>query len=509
MPGDPVFRIAEVRALERGAFDPPLMERAGLGAAELARGMLGGRSGTVRVLAGPGNNGGDAFVVARHLRGWFYDVAVSFVGDAARLGADARAAHAAWLACGGSVESEWPANERPALVVDGLFGIGLTRGLEPPFADWVVRANGAQAPVLALDVPSGLDAGTGVAREPTIRADVTATFIALKPGLLTADGPDRCGRIDVLDLGIDVAGAHLDHGTRLDWPPDAGLLPDVLRRARRNVHKGSFGTLAIIGGGEGMVGACLLAGRAALLLGAGKVFVGLASGTPQAVDPLMPELMLRPARDVLTLTTDAKVIGPGLGRGDDARSLVDAALAGEAPIVLDADALNLIAGDDALRSSARLRKAPTLLTPHPAEAARLAQTQTAAIQNDRVAAAIALASDFNAVVILKGAGSVIASMRDRDRIAWAINATGNPGLASAGSGDVLSGMAGALLAQGIDAFTAAQLAASLHGAAADAMVAHGTGPLGLTASEIAPEARTMLNRVLHPDTSRPSPDATR
>jgi hydroxyethylthiazole kinase-like uncharacterized protein yjeF len=179
------------------------------------------------------------------------------------------------------------------------------------------------------------------------------------------------------------------------------------------------------------------------------------------------------------------------------------------PIVIDADALNLIAADTALRSRARSRQAPTLLTPHPTEAARLAQCQTTAIQNDRVAATIALATDFNATVILKGTGSVIASARDHGRIGWAINTTGNPGLASAGTGDVLSGMAGALLAQGVDAFTAAQLATSLHGAAADAMVTGGTGPLGLTASEIAPQARMLLNRALHADTNAVDPDTAR
>jgi hydroxyethylthiazole kinase-like uncharacterized protein yjeF len=469
------------------------MERAGHAAASVARDLLVGRVPRVLVLAGPGNNGGDAFVVARWLKNWFYEVSVAFHGDAARLPADAAAAHRAWLAAGGATSDHWPDGDDWGLIVDGLFGIGLKRAIEGAPAQWIARANdnsaANRARILALDIPSGLDADTGMAYAPTVRAHATATFLALKPGLLTADGPDHCGTISVHALGVD-AGARLP-GRRLDWASLAVSLPDSLRRARRNVHKGSFGTLGIIGGSDGMVGAAILAGRSALHLGAGKVWVGLAASHPPAVDWAQPELMLRDAESVLGDGADALIVGPGIGTGARARALVAKALAlpSPLPLVLDADALNLIAADAALARAVVARNAPTALTPHPAEAARLLGSTTQAVQSDRLAAALDMAAKFRAGVVLKGAGSVLAFSGG----AWAINATGNAGLASGGTGDVLSGMLGAMLAQALPLDAALQIAVCLHGAAADALVLEGTGPLGLAASELAPVARRLLN----------------
>jgi ADP-dependent NAD(P)H-hydrate dehydratase / NAD(P)H-hydrate epimerase len=494
MPFDPVYRVAELRALEAGAAGQPLMERAGLAAAGAARELLAGRSGPVLVLAGPGNNGGDAFVAARWLKSWFFDVVVMFRGDAKRLAADASAAHRSWLAAGGTTVPDWPDRGDCGLIVDGLFGIGLTRPVEGVYAQWIARANGSGVPILALDVPSGLDADTGVAHAPTIRAAATATFIALKPGMLTTDGPDHCGAIGVHTLELDVRALAPARGECLTWPSQRPELPEPLLRSRRNVHKGSFGTLAIVGGGDGMVGAAILAARAALHLGAGKVWVGLAASAPPALDWVQPELMLRPADRVLDDTADALVIGPGLGIGEQSRDLLRRALSLAVPMVIDADALNLIGGDATLAAAAAARKAPTAITPHPAEAARLSGASSASIQADRLGAALALAAKLNAAVVLKGAGSVLAFPDG----SWAINASGNAGLASGGTGDVLGGMLGALLAQGVPIKAALECVVCLHGAAADALVASGVGPLGLVASELAPMARQLVNEARTP-----------
>ncbi|MGH8713497.1 MAG: NAD(P)H-hydrate dehydratase [Casimicrobiaceae bacterium] len=489
MEPDPIYRVSDIRAIEARAAGKPLMERAGLAAASVARDMLAGRRSRALVLAGPGNNGGDAYVVARHLAAWFFEVVVCARESAGHLPPDAAAARAAWRAGGGAIVADWAADRDFGLVVDGLFGIGLARPVDAEFARWIVQANGAGIPVLALDVPSGLDAETGVTQTTVVRADATATFIGLKPGLLTLDGPDHCGTVSVHRLDLTAEEMPAAPGTRLEWPMPGAAVPDVLRRRSRNVHKGMFGTLGVVGGSDGMVGAALLAARAALHLGAGKVLVGLAANERPAVDWAQPELMLRSAGDVLGRTLDALVVGPGLGTTDRARELLDAALRLSIPLVIDADALTLIAADAALAAIVAGRSAPTALTPHPVEAARLAGIAAAAIQRDRLQAALALARRLRAAIVLKGAGSVLAFADGR----WAINSTGNPGLASGGTGDVLSGMLGALLAQGIAVDAALSLAVCVHGAAADALVAQGVGPLGLTASELGPAARRLLN----------------
>lgn len=504
---EPIGRVADLRAIECAAAGEALMERAGHAAAGVGRDLLVGRAPRVLVLAGPGNNGGDAFVVARWLKSWFYEVSVAFHGDAARLPADAAVAHRAWLAAGGTTLDRWPDGDDWGLIVDGLFGIGLKRAIEGVPAQWIARANAiraaAGARILALDIPSGLNADTGVAYAPTIFADTTATFLALKPGLLTADGPDHCGAISMHALGVD-GSEHLP-GRRLDWPSLCASLPDALCRTRRNVHKGSFGTLGIVGGSDGMVGAAILAGRSALYLGAGKVWIGLTTSQPPAVDWTQPELMLRDAESVLGDGPDALVVGPGIGTGARARELVAKALAlpSPFPLALDADALNLIAADADLARAVAGRNAPTALTPHPAEAARLLGSTTEAVQSDRLAAALDIATKFRAGVVLKGAGSVLAFSDG----AWAINATGNAGLASGGTGDVLSGMLGALLAQALPLSDALKIAVCLHGAAADALVFEGIGPLGLTASELAPVARRLLNAAASADKSAPTKPA--
>jgi hydroxyethylthiazole kinase-like uncharacterized protein yjeF len=337
-----------------------------------------------------------------------------------------------------------------------------------------------------VDLPTGLHADTGIATAPAIRATATITFLGLKPGLLTAAGPDLCGTLTCDTLGTT---ATLDDGHCLTWDTLAQDLPDVLRRTARNVHKGTFGTVAIIGGSEGMLGAPLMAARAALQLGAGKVQVGFVATAFPPLDFAFPELMLRDAHAALDGATTI-VIGPGLGRDDRAQAVLQRVLGLQVPVVVDADALNLVASHPSLRNALASRAVATVITPHPAEAARLLKTDTTDITRDRLTAALVLAQQLRAHVVVKGAGSVLAHPDG----SWDINTTGNPALASAGTGDVLAGMLGALLAQRIDAGMALRVGVCLHGAAADTLVAAGDGPLGLAASTLAPQARALLNR---------------
>jgi hydroxyethylthiazole kinase-like uncharacterized protein yjeF len=485
----PIYRTAGIRIVEKRYLSearPPLMERAGSAAAAVALRILKGRRGPVLIAAGPGNNGGDGFVVARLLRKAGHEVIVAFAADADRLPADARGAFEAWLAVAGATVPEPPAGGEFALAIDALFGIGLQRPIEGLHAQWIARLNALTCPVLAIDIPSGLDADTGRVLGAAIRATHTATFIALKPGLLTLDGPDHCGEVSVHDLDLDVAGTHAAEGATAA----PALFAAVLKPRPRNSHKGLNGSVGIIGGARGMVGAALLAGRAALKLGAGRVYVGLLEEDALALDFRQPELMLRSAGGVLAEGVSTCVAaGPGLGRSDAALKILRLAVDADLPLVLDADALNLIAVHPVLARRVSHRGSPTLITPHPAEAGRLLGCDVKHVQEDRVAAALRLAQRLNAGTVLKGCGSVVAMPDGR----WFINTTGNPGMASAGMGDVLTGIAAALLAQGWDAEQALLGAVWLHGASADAAVAAGAGPIGLAAGDLIDGARKLLN----------------
>src|SRR5689334_4017005 len=488
--GTPVCSTDEVRAIEAAAAaskkPPQLMERAGLAAAEAARDLCGGTGKPILVLAGPGNNGGDAFIVARHLKKWFFKVTVVFAGDEKKLSSDAKAALAAWRKAGGTTTPSLPAAQRWAMVVDGIFGIGLTRKVGEPYAKWIETVNNLGVPVLALDVPSGLHSDTGRVMGCAVRATRTATFIALKPGLLTLDGPDHCGEIHLHTLDLDAQSLHPVAGSLIGRDVVAQALPP----RRLNSHKGSYGSVGVIGGDHGMVGAALLAARAALKTGAGRVYVGLLAHDAPLLDATQPELMLRSADEVLKLRQlSCLAVGPGLGQMPDAAFYLQWALEARMPLVLDADALNIIASSGELKNKLNRAATTKILTPHPAEAARLLGTGTADVQNDRITAALALAKQFKSLVVLKGAGSVCAAPGG----SWHINPSGNPGMASAGMGDVLTGIIAALLAQGAEPGLALLAGVYLHGAAADQAVANGAGPVGLTATETIDAVRTLLN----------------
>jgi len=446
--------------MERAAGDgAALMERAGAAAADIAVPLAGDKGKDVLVLAGPGNNGGDARIVAERLRERFFRVHLASQLDQIP-------------------QKSW------GLVVDGLFGIGLARDIEGGHAALVDYANRQRCPVLALDIPSGLHSDTGRVLGRAVRATHTVTFIALKPGLLTLDGPDHCGEIVVSEL--DLAVTELAAPTA--WVAEPGLFRNLLKPRPRNFHKGMAGSVAVLGGAAGMAGAALLAGRAALKMGAGRVYVGLLEEN-LSLDFQNPELMLRHPDDALGQDLDALVVGPGIGQGERAETLVGAALASDLPCVVDADALNLISENEDLRHACARRTAATLLTPHPAEAARLLALSTADVQADRVKAAKILATNLNAHVVLKGAGSILVA-RDGH---WFVNTSGNPGMASAGMGDVLAGILGALLAQRYSGESSLVLGVHLHGAAADDLVKKGIGPVGLTAGEVIDAARRTWN----------------
>ena len=496
-PTTPLYPSTDIRKLEQLAPGGSLMAKAGQALATLAGELAAETSDPILIVAGPGNNGGDALVAARLLKQKWHQVVVVLAGDPAKMPEDAAHAYQAWLADGGTCLDEIPPSPQFSLAIDGLFGIGLQRPLEGRYAALVHAINRLPCPVLSVDIPSGLDADTGSIHGCAVAADYTLTFLAAKPGLYTLDGPDHAGTIMVSDLGMDAAGIGEPRGWLLEDPMFHPALPP----RRQNSHKGLFGNVAIIGGSEGMVGAALLAGRAALLCGSGRVYVGLLAEDAPLLDSAQPELMLRHAPDLHEkVEASCAVIGPGLGRAPQALKVLKAWLDQPVPLVLDADALQLIGQNPALKTVLQQRNQPVVITPHPGEAAALLNMSSAEVQHDRIRNALRLAQEYKAVTLLKGAGTVIAEPGGH----WYINTSGNPGLSSAGTGDVLAGMIGAFIAQGLSAADATTLAAWLHGAAADELVSHGTGPVGLTASEVALKARTLINRSFLAQPSRHS-----
>ncbi|MCC6659136.1 MAG: NAD(P)H-hydrate dehydratase [Rhodocyclaceae bacterium] len=487
----PIYSVAALREIEarHAGESPSLMERAGAAATRALLAHSRGARLAPLIVCGPGNNGGDGFVVARILRSRGINPSVVFAGDEARLPADAREAFASFRSFGGEVGNEIP--RKPfSVAVDALFGVGLQRPVEGRPAELIAQLNGLDCPRLALDVPSGLCADTGRVLGCAVKADATATFIALKPGLLTLDGPDHSGEVSVHDLDLAPESLPAAEGRVITTE----LFRAALQPRPKNSHKGMMGGVGILGGAPGMTGAALLAGRAALKLGAGRVYVGLLDNAALAIDTDQPELMLRTPAEVLgSGFATVLAAGPGLGQGGAALDLLKQSLAAELPLVLDADALNLLAAHPVLAAQAARRAAPTLLTPHPLEAARLLGCDIADVRADRLGAARALAAKLKVLVVLKGCGSVIAGPDGR----WFINTSGNPGMASAGMGDVLAGIAAALLAQGWAAEAALLCAVHLHGVAADRLVGQGIGPIGLTADETIDAARRVFNAWIH------------
>lgn len=468
----PLFDAASTRALEASHRAPPdgptLMQSAGLALARLSLALVP-HARLVWLACGPGNNGGDGLQAAAHLQRWGKPVVACLVHDPKHCGADAQAAWQAAQAAGVQFTRQPPAQYD--LCIDALFGIGRQRPLQAPYADWVHAMNAHPAPTLAVDIPSGLDADTGTAAALHVRAQHTLCLLALKPGLFTGSGRDACGEVWFDGLGVVPAG-----------PPKAWLQAAPLALARPHAsHKGSYGDVAIVGGAAGMAGAALLAARAALQGGAGRVFVCPLDPAATLLDNGQPELMFRPL-DALNWQDQTLVVG--CGGGEAVAAVLPDVLQRSQRLVLDADALNAIAKSTSLQTLLAQRPAgSTVLTPHPLEAARLLGSDTAQVQSQRLLAAQTLAERFHCVVVLKGSGTVVAAQSQILRI----NPTGNARLATAGTGDVLAGLLGAYWAGGMAAVDAACAAVYRHGLAAEVrqgLSAAGTqGPM-LTASTL-------------------------
>jgi ADP-dependent NAD(P)H-hydrate dehydratase / NAD(P)H-hydrate epimerase len=478
-PAWPLHSVTATRLVETARMPslPPhtLMQRAGLAVARLAL-AVAPHARTVWVACGPGNNGGDGLEAAMHLQHWGKQVVVTWLGTAATAPADAALSYQRALDAGVQFADAPPA--RFELRIDALLGIGASSAARVPegrMAQWMAAMNAGTAPVLAVDVPTGLNADTGHANATCVKAQFTLSLLTLKPGLFTGHGRDACGQVWLDDLGDWNDLGDLESPTA--WLAAAPASPP---RAHAS-HKGSYGDVAVVGGAPGMTGAALLAASAALQSGAGRVFVALLDGGAMAVDPQRPELMFRSWE---ALDFKAITLVCGCGGGDAVRQPISNLLSVVASVVIDADALNAIANDTQLQALLRARAARdahTVLTPHPLEAARLLGTTAALVQQDRLAAARQLSERFMCTVVLKGSGTVIAAPNQT----LLINPTGNAALATAGTGDVLAGMIGARLANaqrtGQSAFQSACDAVYLHGKAADDWPAHRT----LTASDLA------------------------
>ncbi|MFP5358481.1 MAG: NAD(P)H-hydrate dehydratase [Gammaproteobacteria bacterium] len=473
---DPV-RALERRALAAGISGYELMQRAA--AAVLAQ--IAPRWPQARhwlVLCGPGNNGGDGYVIARLARAAGHTVQLVALGEP--TSPEARAAARDWYAAGGTHAEFRPGLlDQAELVVDALLGIGLRRPVEGALREVIDAVNAASCPVVAVDLPSGLNASTGAVMGTAVRAELTVSFILHKQGLFTHEAPDHTGErvLDRLGLAPDPglrATAELLH------PDD---LPDLLPRRPRTAHKGRHGHVLVIGGDHGMAGAALLAGRAALRAGAGLVSLATRAEHAAALAAAQPELMVHAVADPAALRpllarATVLVVGPGLGQGGWAQALLAAVQAADRPRVLDADALNALAVDPQPCPGA-------VLTPHPGEAARLLGSTTQAIQQDRYAAAAALRERYGAVVVLKGAGSLVYGAQQR------VCPYGNPGMGTGGMGDVLAGIIGAFMAQGLDAERAAQAGVLAHALAGD--LAAGEGERGLLPGDLLARLRAVIN----------------
>lgn len=474
----PLHDTAASRRCEaRAALDLPthtLMQRAGVAVARLAL-ALAPHAGRTWILAGPGNNGGDGLEAAALLRRAGKRVSVSLLA-AASMPADAAASLARAREAGVTIDHS-PAPPEPLrgedLAIDALFGLGLARPPQGRAALGIASLNAGAAPVLAVDLPSGLEADHGQAFDPCVVARWTLALLTLKPGLFTAAGRDHAGDLWFDDLGIhadpEAAAATLVAAPPIGWPP-----------RQHASHKGTHGDAWIVGGAAGMSGAALLAARAASAAGAGRVLLLPLDPAAPRLDLLQPELMHRPAsvlhdRDV-PLETATVVVG--CGGGEAVREWLPVLISRAGRLLLDADALNALAADPPLAQAVTTRASrgrSTVVTPHPLEAARLLGIDRLEVQADRRAAAQALAERLSATVVLKGSGSIISSPGHRPRI----NASGNAALATAGTGDVLAGWIAGLWAQGFGAEDAAALGAYTHGLAAGTVDADGPvlGPL--------------------------------
>ncbi|MEX1995121.1 MAG: NAD(P)H-hydrate dehydratase [Steroidobacteraceae bacterium] len=483
-----VYAAAQVRAMDRHAIEQAgipgytLMQRAAAAALATLQQHWPAAS-PIAIVCGSGNNAGDGYVLARLAGAAGRAVEVFAVGDPARLTGDAATAFADFAAGGGRHRAfDARSLGESQLIVDALLGTGLDRPVAGVLRDAIEAVNAAAVPVLALDLPSGLDADTGQVQGAAIRATRTITFVALKAGLFLGEAPDHVGVLAFAELGIP-ASARVPHAPLLRRL-DTRMLAAALPPRRRTAHKGDHGRVLVIGG-QAMAGAARLAGEAALRTGAGLVSVATTAASAAAIVAGQPELICHALRGAtglpaLLAAADAIAIGPGLGLDRRAHALFDAAVSAGRPLVVDADALSLLAKQPQ-------RQAHWILTPHPGEAARLLGTDVASVQRDRLAAVRELAARYGGVAVLKGAGTLVQA---GETTPWICD-RGNPGMATAGSGDVLTGILAALLASGGDLERSAAAGVLLHAIAGD-RAAH-AGVRGLIASDLIAELHRAVN----------------
>ena len=443
---------------------------------------------SMQVFCGGGNNGGDGYLIAKLAHDHNIKVSVQSLKDPVHLKGDAQKA---WLACDESgvfIKDYDPAKLLTAdVIVDAMLGTGLSSDVQGQYLDVVNRMNSSGKAVCAVDIPSGLCANTGQPLGAAVKADLTVSFMGLKQGLFTGLAADYCGelRFDRLDVPDEVFD---------EVSPSCEIIKqqscqNAIPRRQRTAHKGHHGHVLLIGGNYGMPGAIIMAAEAAICSGAGLVSVATREEHLNALSIRRPEVMAHAVHDETVLKKlvkgkDVIVIGPGLGRDDWALSLLKKAIAADCALVVDADALNLISEHPKLHQP---RKFPMILTPHPGEAARLLNTDTIAIQQNRFNAVLSCCKTFDAITLLKGAGTLISNGHET-----ALCNAGNPGMAVGGMGDILSGLTGALLAQNIEPFKAARLAAWIHASAAD-YLAEKQGEIGLLATDLLPEIRRLIN----------------
>ena len=483
-----LYTAAQVRALDQAAIASgmpggALMARAGAAAYQRLRARWP-EARRITLLCGAGNNGGDGYVLARLARADGLDVTLLQLGDVSQLGADAQGMLEAWLGMGGRLEAFQELPRRSDVIVDALLGIGLERPVAGEWARAVEAVNAQRAPVLAIDIPTGLHADTGRVLGTAIRAAATLSFIGLKQGLFTGAGPACCGDVYFDGLGVPavIYASEILAARRLDW----AKVSDQVEPRRRDAHKGDFGHVLVVGGAPGFSGAARLAGEGALRAGAGLVSVATHPAHAAHLNTGRPELMVRGIADPRELSpllerASAVAMGPGLGREPWGVGLIERVLAAGKPLVMDADALNWLAG-------ARLRRDDWVLTPHPGEAARLLGCTAAEIQADRFSALRRLQDLYGGTIVLKGAGTLVLGPSQRPP---GVCSQGNPGMASGGSGDVLTGMMAALLGRGLDPEQAAEAAVCLHAAAGDRAAAE--GEQGLLATDLIAAIRPTLN----------------
>lgn len=476
-------RIDERAVQALGISGLALMERAGMAAyRSLRRRWPSARR--ICVVGGLGNNAGDGFILARLALEDGLDAQVLQLGDADILQGDAASAAGVFRGSGGQVQAfQGELLASADVVVDAMLGTGLTRALEGEWLAAVAAVNASGLPVLALDIPSGLHGGSGATLGDAVRASATVTFIAYKAGLFTGSGPAVVGELEFAGLGVpESAFAGVPAQARFI---EQSRVTAALPRRARDAHKGLFGHVLVVGGDHGMGGAVRMAAEAAARVGAGLISVATRSVHCVGLLAARPELMchgIEQPEELQTLMERASVLvlGPGLGRSSWSEAVFAAAIDFDGPLLIDADGLNLLAENPT-------RSARWVLTPHPGEAARLLRTDTQCIQADRFGAAAQIVEQFGGVVALKGAGTIIQAEAELPELCT----TGNPGMASGGMGDVLSGVVGGLLAQGLTPAEATAIGVRVHGEAADR--ASAKGERGLLALDLLPHLRELVN----------------